>query len=201
MGTFSGQRLVKFKWLWVITSSIQPRKHYPLTLSAFARFAFILTSNLLPKPIGKLFLCYHLDLNRVFGVNVHWYYFFVQQRFDVAVLRLDRPVHYMPHISPICLPDRNEDFLGQYGWAAGWGALQAGKWEKILLFRFFFQQHPIFFKINNFQHWKKKNKYLKIIDVFVTFQRFEAEAKNFASRWRTGDRQQSLRKVASIQWH
>lgn len=47
-------------------------------------------------------------------------------RFDVAVLRLDRPVHYMPHIAPICLPEKNEDFLGEYGWAAGWGALQAG---------------------------------------------------------------------------
>ena len=47
-------------------------------------------------------------------------------RFDVAVLKLDRPVHYMPHIAPICLPEKNEDFLGQYGWAAGWGALQAG---------------------------------------------------------------------------
>jgi len=32
----------------------------------------------------------------------------------------------MPHITPICLPEKNEDFLGQYGWAAGWGALQAG---------------------------------------------------------------------------
>ncbi|XP_043279019.1 proclotting enzyme-like isoform X1 [Venturia canescens] len=61
-------------------------------------------------------------------IRVHPYFKFTPQadRFDVAVLRLDRPVHYMPHISPICLPDRNEDFLGQYGWAAGWGALQAG---------------------------------------------------------------------------
>lgn len=49
-------------------------------------------------------------------------------RFDVAVLRLDRPVHYLPHIVPICLPEKNEDFLGQYGWAAGWGALQAGRY-------------------------------------------------------------------------
>lgn len=47
----------------------------------------------------------------------------------MAVLRLDRPVHYMPHIAPICLPEKNDDFLGQYGWAAGWGALQAGKYE------------------------------------------------------------------------
>jgi hypothetical protein len=28
--------------------------------------------------------------------------------------------------APICLPDKNEDFLGKFGWAAGWGALQAG---------------------------------------------------------------------------
>ncbi|XP_046735036.1 serine proteinase stubble-like [Diprion similis] len=61
-------------------------------------------------------------------IRVHPYFKFTPQadRFDVAVLRLDRPVHYMPHIAPICLPDKNEDFLGQYGWAAGWGALQAG---------------------------------------------------------------------------
>nr|KAF7438359.1 hypothetical protein H0235_000750 [Vespula pensylvanica] len=60
-------------------------------------------------------------------IRVHPYFKFTPQadRFDVAVLRLDRPVHYMPHISPICLPEKNEDFLGQYGWAAGWGALQA----------------------------------------------------------------------------
>ena len=26
-------------------------------------------------------------------------------RYDVAVLRLDRPVRYAPHIAPICLPE------------------------------------------------------------------------------------------------
>uniref|UniRef100_A0A8D8QZ95 Serine proteinase stubble n=4 Tax=Cacopsylla melanoneura TaxID=428564 RepID=A0A8D8QZ95_9HEMI len=61
-------------------------------------------------------------------INVHPYFKFTPQadRYDVAVLRLDRPVQYMPHIAPICLPDKGEDFLGQFGWAAGWGALQAG---------------------------------------------------------------------------
>ncbi|KAJ8680279.1 hypothetical protein QAD02_016066 [Eretmocerus hayati] len=61
-------------------------------------------------------------------IRVHPYFKFTPQadRFDVAVLRLDRPVHYMPHIAPICLPEKNEDFLGKFGWAAGWGALQAG---------------------------------------------------------------------------
>ncbi|KOB74312.1 Serine protease [Operophtera brumata] len=28
--------------------------------------------------------------------------------------------------TPICLPERGSDFLGQYGWAAGWGALSPG---------------------------------------------------------------------------
>lgn len=61
-------------------------------------------------------------------ISVHPYFKFTPQadRFDVAVLRLDRPVQYMPHIAPICLPSKGEDFLGQFGWAAGWGALQPG---------------------------------------------------------------------------
>lgn len=80
---------------------------------------------------------------------MHPYFKFTPQadRFDVAVLQLERPVHYMPHIckfssdalmmqafygsinyfaAPICLPEKNEDFLGKFGWAAGWGALNPG---------------------------------------------------------------------------
>ncbi|XP_045529103.1 serine protease 33-like isoform X1 [Pieris brassicae] len=61
-------------------------------------------------------------------IKVHPLFKFTPQadRFDVAVLALDRNVHYMPHIAPICLPERGSDFLGQYGWAAGWGALSPG---------------------------------------------------------------------------
>ncbi|CRK97952.1 CLUMA_CG011324, isoform A [Clunio marinus] len=61
-------------------------------------------------------------------INVHPYFKFTPQadRFDVAVLQLERPVHFMPHIAPICLPEKNEDFLGKFGWAAGWGALNPG---------------------------------------------------------------------------
>ena len=29
-------------------------------------------------------------------------------RYDVAVLKFDRPVEYAPHIVPICLPQKNE---------------------------------------------------------------------------------------------
>ena len=32
----------------------------------------------------------------------------------------------LPCPAPICLPEKNEDFLGKFGWAAGWGALNPG---------------------------------------------------------------------------
>ena len=45
-------------------------------------------------------------------VHLHPYYRFSPQadRYDVAVLKLDRPVRYEPHILPICLPNKNEEF-------------------------------------------------------------------------------------------
>ncbi|GAB6033117.1 hypothetical protein CHUAL_012728 [Chamberlinius hualienensis] len=65
---------------------------------------------------------------RVVDVRVHPRFQFTPQadRFDVAVLRLDRPVNYKPHISPICLPRKDESFEGLVGYAAGWGATEPG---------------------------------------------------------------------------
>lgn len=42
---------------------------------------------------------------------------------DLAVIRLSRPVDFIrnPHISPICLPARGQDFTGQRCWVSGWG--------------------------------------------------------------------------------
>ena len=92
-------------------------------------------------------------------IHVHPYFKFTPQadRYDVAVLRLDRYVPYEPHISPICLPEKGDDFLGEYAWAAGWGAMQAGRfsnhfesflnmscqmeknnWTNVLIIRFWF---------------------------------------------------------------
>lgn len=61
-------------------------------------------------------------------MQVHPNFKFTPQadRFDVAVIKLDKPVHYQPHVQPICLPEKGKDWLGNYGWAAGWGALQSG---------------------------------------------------------------------------
>ena len=48
----------------------------------------------------------------------------ISYRYDVAVLRLDRPVRYAPHIAPICLPEIGRDpSPGTQAYVAGWGAL------------------------------------------------------------------------------
>ena len=41
--------------------------------------------------------------------------------YDVALLKLDTPVTFTPHIVPVCLPETGQDFDGDNGWATGWG--------------------------------------------------------------------------------
>nr|XP_050033986.1 serine proteinase stubble-like isoform X1 [Dermacentor andersoni]XP_050033987.1 serine proteinase stubble-like isoform X1 [Dermacentor andersoni] len=45
---------------------------------------------------------------------------------DLALLELERPVVFQPHIVPICLPGRNEDFTGMPSYVTGWGKLSHG---------------------------------------------------------------------------
>ncbi|XP_077562671.1 uncharacterized protein LOC144178587 isoform X1 [Haemaphysalis longicornis] len=45
---------------------------------------------------------------------------------DLALLELERPVVFQPHIVPICLPARNEDFTGRTSYVTGWGKLSHG---------------------------------------------------------------------------
>ncbi|CAG9573346.1 unnamed protein product [Danaus chrysippus] len=42
-------------------------------------------------------------------------------RYDIALLKLSRPVTYTSHILPICLPDGDFDLRGKSGVIAGWG--------------------------------------------------------------------------------
>ncbi|XP_076314980.1 transmembrane protease serine 9-like [Tachypleus tridentatus] len=42
-------------------------------------------------------------------------------RYDVALLRLDRPVYFQEHILPICLPQYGKSFEGLRGLVTGWG--------------------------------------------------------------------------------
>lgn len=48
-------------------------------------------------------------------------------RYDVAVLELDRTASYKDNIKPICLPQKDANFVGRVAYVAGWGALQAGE--------------------------------------------------------------------------
>lgn len=43
---------------------------------------------------------------------------------DIALLKLDRPVVYGPHIQPVCLPSPTDDFTYLMATITGWGRLQ-----------------------------------------------------------------------------
>ena len=80
---------------------------------------YVLKSNAEPLP------------GRTYGasaIKVHPYFKFTPQadRYDVAVIRLNRRVDLAPHISPICLPPKDMDMEGHHGLATGWGALKPG---------------------------------------------------------------------------
>ena len=52
-------------------------------------------------------------------------------RYDVAVIKLDRPVSFEPHISPICLPEKLEAVpAGTVAMVAGWGATDPASKER-----------------------------------------------------------------------
>ena len=54
-------------------------------------------------------------------------------RFDIALLRLERPVKFKQNILPICLPEQGKDFEGYTGIVAGWGKTDTtfGKFQMI----------------------------------------------------------------------
>ena len=66
-------------------------------------------------------------------IHMHPYYRFTPQadRFDVAVLRLDRRVRFMPHILPVCLPEKGEELPeGTEAMVTGWGAMEVNAKER-----------------------------------------------------------------------
>src|SRR5262249_17375545 len=64
----------------------------------------------------------------VSDIKVHPQFRFTPQadRFDVAVLKLERPIMFKSHIRPICLPRKGEVFEGAMSYVAGWGATEPG---------------------------------------------------------------------------
>jgi secreted trypsin-like serine protease len=46
---------------------------------------------------------------------------------DIALLELDSPVEYQPHVVPICMPNEAEISVGQSAYVTGWGRLKYGE--------------------------------------------------------------------------
>ncbi|CAL1260804.1 unnamed protein product, partial [Larinioides sclopetarius] len=66
------------------------------------------------------------EMRRVKRMIVHRHY--NPQNFDndIALLELDPPVIFRPHISPICLPEPDDDFTGKSAFVTGWGKTTHG---------------------------------------------------------------------------
>jgi len=57
---------------------------------------------------------------------VHPKYNFYTYENDLALVQLDQPLQFPPHVAPICLPPDNIDLLGRNATVTGWGRLNEG---------------------------------------------------------------------------
>lgn len=57
---------------------------------------------------------------------VHPKYNFFTYEYDLAMVRLETPVQYAPHIVPICLPGSDDLLIGENATVTGWGRLSEG---------------------------------------------------------------------------
>ncbi|XP_058800150.1 serine proteinase stubble-like isoform X2 [Phymastichus coffea] len=57
---------------------------------------------------------------------VHPKYNFFTFEYDLALVRLETPLNFAPHISPICLPASDELLVGENATVTGWGRLSEG---------------------------------------------------------------------------
>ncbi|XP_050678847.1 serine proteinase stubble-like [Leptidea sinapis] len=57
---------------------------------------------------------------------VHPKYNFFTYEYDLALVKLDSPVQFAPHISPICLPASDDLLVGETATVTGWGRLSEG---------------------------------------------------------------------------
>ncbi|XP_054162302.1 serine proteinase stubble-like [Oppia nitens] len=57
---------------------------------------------------------------------VHPHYNFFTYENDLALVQLDEPIDFQPHVAPICLPPDNVDLLGKNATVTGWGRLSEG---------------------------------------------------------------------------
>ncbi|CAH0394977.1 unnamed protein product [Bemisia tabaci] len=57
---------------------------------------------------------------------VHPKYNFFTYEYDLAMVRLDNPLEFAPHIIPICLPGSDDLLIGENATVTGWGRLSEG---------------------------------------------------------------------------
>ena len=57
---------------------------------------------------------------------VHPKYNFFTYEYDLALVRLDSPLNFAPHIAPICLPASDDLLIGENATVTGWGRLSEG---------------------------------------------------------------------------
>ncbi|XP_041979894.1 serine proteinase stubble-like isoform X2 [Aricia agestis] len=58
--------------------------------------------------------------------SVHPKYNFFTYEYDLALVKLDAPIQFAPHISPICLPATDDLLVGENATVTGWGRLSEG---------------------------------------------------------------------------
>lgn len=63
---------------------------------------------------------------------VHPQYNFFTYENDLALVQLDEPLVFQPHIAPICLPEESVQLLGKNATVTGWGRLSEGKSIELL---------------------------------------------------------------------
>lgn len=58
---------------------------------------------------------------------VHPQYNFFTYENDLALVQVDEPFDFQPHVSPICLPPDNIELVGRNATVTGWGRLSEGQ--------------------------------------------------------------------------
>lgn len=57
---------------------------------------------------------------------VHPKYNFFTYEYDLALVKLEQPLEFAPHIQPICLPGTDDLLIGENATVTGWGRLSEG---------------------------------------------------------------------------
>jgi len=133
-GTFPWQALIRIKSSRCGGALVGPRHVVTAGHCVNPLGKDILESDTPPKDVAVYLGEYSLYNNgeplprqkiNVEKIHLHPYYEFTPQadRYDVAVLKLDRPAMYDWHVSPVCLPLRDQEpEPGTKAMVAGWGA-------------------------------------------------------------------------------